>query len=174
MVDFWWAAPPAAARTLKSTPPASSCPIMRAEGAADACSSGSESDEMEAGPAWGAATLPMHVPSPSTACAPAHGNTPLSQLQVPVGIGVAGSSATIPVRVQCSCSNASPHGPLPLACTQASITSTEHLAAYADYCKRALSNAVNGPLLSKRDALLHQVRLLLWPRAAPALRWRWR
>jgi hypothetical protein len=41
--------------------------------------------------------------------------------------------------------------------TQASITSPEHLAAYADYCKRALSNAVNGPLLGKRDALLHQV-----------------
>ena len=41
--------------------------------------------------------------------------------------------------------------------TQASITSPEHLAAYADYCKRALSNAVNGPLLGKRDAVLHQL-----------------
>jgi hypothetical protein len=41
---------------------------------------------------------------------------------------------------------------------QATITSPEHLAAYADYCKRALSNAVNGPLLGKRDAVLHQVR----------------
>jgi hypothetical protein len=42
---------------------------------------------------------------------------------------------------------------------QATITSPEHLAAYAEYCKRALSNAVNGPLLSKRDAVLHQARL---------------
>ena len=41
---------------------------------------------------------------------------------------------------------------------QASITSAEHLAAYAEYCKRALSNAVNGPLLSKRDTLAHQAR----------------
>ncbi len=65
--------------------------------AGSSSSSDSEGDT-DAGQAWGAATLPVHVPSAATAPSAVPGNTLLSQLHVPVGIGVAGSTATIPVR----------------------------------------------------------------------------
>lgn len=40
------------------------------------------------------------------------------------------------------------------------MSSIEHLTAYSELCKRALRSCVNGPLLSKRDEVLHALSLL--------------
>jgi hypothetical protein len=69
-----------------------------------------------------------------------------------------GSRQRAAQRIQTLGRSARAHSALTRRAAQASITSPEHLAAYAEYCKRALSNAVNGPLLGKRDAIAHQAR----------------